>query len=100
MTPRLVPPIEALASAIERLRDVLADRPRPGDVQLETAAEEVARSIIHARRHLRGLEQTGRALLATAALMAPESPSASAEIEERTKPAAGAAETGGRKGPG
>ncbi len=98
MTARLVPPTEALASSIERLRALLAERPQRGDARLELAAEEVARSIVHARRQLRGLEQTGRALLATAALLVPEAPSDSTEIEESTRPTIGAAETGGRKG--
>ncbi len=98
MTARLVPPIEALTSAIERLRALLMERPKLGDARLEIAAEEVARSIVHARRHLRGLEQTGRALLATVALLVPEAPSDSGKIGESTRPAPVAAETGGRKG--
>ncbi len=98
MTARLVPPIEALARAIERLQALLAERPRAGDGGLEIAADEVARSIVHARRQLQGLEQTGRALLATTALLMAVSPKESGQIEERWQPAGGAVETGGRKG--
>ena len=69
--PRKLSTIEALETAIERLRVLLVGKRSFDAAEVETAAEAVARAFVHARRHLRILEQVTRDLLAMAQRAAP-----------------------------